>query len=134
MELIVDANILFAVLIAKGKTEKLIFQEELNLFAPEFLFKEFNKYTELILEKTNRSNNEFKEILHILKNKIKTVPNKETEKFIMQAKKICPDPNDIEYFALALKLKCAIWSNDKKLKEQNVIRIYSTEELNTIFR
>ncbi|MBT5021736.1 hypothetical protein HOK51_08530 [Candidatus Woesearchaeota archaeon] len=45
------------------------------------------------------------------------------------AKIICPDENDVDYFALALKLNCAIWSNDKKLKNQNSIIVYSTEEL-----
>ncbi|MEK6928390.1 MAG: hypothetical protein AABW65_00335 [Nanoarchaeota archaeon] len=32
-------------------------------------------------------------------------------------------------FALALKLDCAIWSNDKKLNEQDKVKIYSTEDL-----
>lgn len=36
------------------------------------------------------------------------------------------------YFALALKLKCPIWSNDKKLKEQNIITIYHTHELSKL--
>lgn len=44
-------------------------------------------------------------------------------------KKISPDPNDADYFALALMLKCPIWSNDKELLKQNVVRIYSTGEL-----
>jgi len=45
------------------------------------------------------------------------------------AEKISPDPNDLMYFALALKLKCPIWSNDKELKKQNEVIIYSTEDL-----
>lgn len=36
---------------------------------------------------------------------------------------------DSEYFALALKLNCAIWSNDKRLKQQDKIKVYSTEDL-----
>jgi predicted nucleic acid-binding protein len=33
------------------------------------------------------------------------------------------------YHALALKLNCAIWTNDKKLKQQTKIKIYHTHEL-----
>ena len=33
------------------------------------------------------------------------------------------------YFALALKLNCGIWSNDKKLKNQDKVKVYSTEDL-----
>ena len=46
-----------------------------------------------------------------------------------EAEKITPDKKDVLYFALALKLRCGIWSNDKKLKTQNKIKIYSTEDL-----
>ena len=45
---------------------------------------------------------------------------------------ITPDLDDMVYFALALKLNCPIWSNDKKLKQQNKIKIYHTHELNKI--
>ena len=55
MDLVVDANVLFSVLIKRGKTEDLIFEEDLHLFAPEFIFEEFEKYKEDILKKTERT-------------------------------------------------------------------------------
>ena len=70
MDLVIDANILFAVCIAEGKTEELLFSEDLHLFAPEFLFEEFEKYRELILQKTKRPKKEFDKFLEILKSKI----------------------------------------------------------------
>jgi len=48
MDLVIDANILFSVLIKKGKTEELLFKDTLHLFAPEFFFDEFEKYRKLI--------------------------------------------------------------------------------------
>jgi len=44
----------------------------------------------------------------ISKNEVKT--------FIKKAEQISPDPDDVLYFATALKLNCGIWSNDKELK------------------
>lgn len=129
MDLVIDANILFSVLIKEGKTEELIFLEDINLFAPEFIFEEFEKYKEAILEKTERNQEEFERLISILKKKIKLVSNKETEFFLYKAKEISPDEKDVDYFALALKLKCPIWSNDKNIKNQSVVKIYSTEEL-----
>ena len=130
MDLIIDANVLFSVLIKRGKTEELLFEEDLHVFAPEFIFEEFEKYRDLLLEKTERSREEFDELMVILKKRIKTIPNEEIEKFIPEAEKICPDKKDVDYFALALKMKCIIWSNDKELKtKQKVVTIYSTEEL-----
>jgi predicted nucleic acid-binding protein len=34
---------------------------------------------------------------------------------------ISPDPKDIPYLALAKRIKASIWSNDKKLKENQEI-------------
>lgn len=47
-----------------------------------------------------------------------------------KAKNISPDEKDMVYLALAMKLRCGLWSNDGDLKEkQDVIQVYSTEEL-----
>jgi len=130
MDLVVDANILFSVLIKSGKTEEIIFEEEWRFFAPEFIFEEFEKYKNLLLEKTERSYDEFDKLLNILKKRINTIPNEETERFISKAEEISPDKKDADYFALALKLNCPIWSNDKELKEkQKIVTVYSTEDL-----
>lgn len=133
MDLVIDANILFSILIRNGKTEELLFEPDLHLFAPEFIFEEFDKYKLLILKKTNRTESNFNEIFEVIKKKIKTIPNEETDKYIAEAKKICPDENDADYFALAIKMRCAVWSNDKELKLQNKIQVYNTTELLGMF-
>ena len=133
MDLVIDANILFAALIKESVTKELILSNGINLFAPEFLFEEFYKYKEEILKKTNRSLEEFDEIFMILTNIITLIPEEEFGLFLEKARSISPDENDSVYFALALKLNCAIWSNDKKLKNQDRIRVYSTQDLIEIF-
>ncbi len=45
------------------------------------------------------------------------------------AEEISPDKDDVLYFALALRLDCAIWSNDKALKGQSVVAILNTKEV-----
>ena len=57
------------------------------------------------------------------------MPVSEYKEFKDKADSISPDPNDTQYFALALKLNCPIWSNDKKLKEQSEIKVLNTSEL-----
>ncbi len=65
----------------------------------------------------------------MISTRIDLIPNREFKDFIKQAEEITPDPDDTEYFALALKFNCPIWSQNKKLKQQDKIKIYSTEEL-----
>jgi predicted nucleic acid-binding protein len=129
MELVIDANILFSALIKDSFTSELLFEEELKLYTPEFIIDEFNKHEDLILQKTCRTREQFIEIMHCLKEVIKTIPEEGFSTSIKEAESISPDKDDVMYFALALKMKCGIWSNDKRLKEQSKLRVYSTKDI-----
>lgn len=129
MELVVDANTLFAALIKISVTSDLIVDNSLSLSSVEFIFSEFEKYKDLIKKKTERTDEEFERFMEIIQRRIRLIPYEEFESFMKEAEKISPDPKDTEYLALALKLNCAVWSNDKKLKTQNKVKVYSTEDL-----
>ena len=129
MDLVVDANVLFAALIKSGETERLFFVDQLHFYAPEFLIDEVEKYRTLLLRKTHRSDMEFDRFMRTLKKRIRFVPMEEIKPLMPAAKNISPDLNDTTYFAAALKIGASIWSNDKPLKDQNVVRIYTTKEL-----
>ncbi len=129
MDLVVDANILFAALIKEGKTIEILADYQFIFYAPEYLFVEFLGYKEEILKKTHRTEKDFEEAFYFLKSIINIIPNEKTKEFSKEAEKLSPDEDDADYFAIALKLSCPIWSNDKELKKQNIVKIYSTEEL-----
>ena len=129
MKIVIDANVLFSILIKSGKTEELLIFNNFELFAPEYLFAEFEKYKTLIFEKTQRDIEYFEVFLEVMKRKINIVPNNEINSFIEIAKEISPDIKDTDYFAVALLLECPIWSNDKLLKSQDIVKIYNNEDL-----
>ncbi len=129
MNLIIDANILFAGIIKNNITLNLIYNEQITLFAPEYIWEEFEKYKNYLLKKTKQTEEKFNKLIETLKKIVNTIPYNDIEPFLSDAKKFCPDLGDIQYFALALKLKYPIWSNDKILTEQKNIKIYSTEDL-----
>jgi predicted nucleic acid-binding protein len=116
MELVIDANILFAILIRDSYTANLVFKNNITLIAPEFLIEEFFKHEKLIISKLKRTREEFVQIMHQLNDIIRIIPSEEYENNLNTALEITPDENDAMYFALAIKLKCDIWSNDAKLK------------------
>ena len=134
MDIVVDANVLFASIIKHGPNARLMLDERLHMFAPEFLVEEFSKHESIILSKTKRSKEQFDEILSILEQIITFVPKEEFKEDLKFAKEISPDPDDATYLALALKLHCPIWSNDKQLKNQQIIKVYTTEELSKLMR
>ena len=127
MDLVVDANVIFAAIIKEGKTHELLFDGRLHLFTPEFFFTEFEKHSMDILKKTGKTLEELHNLMEVLEKKIVLVPLEELLPYLDEAEKICPDPDDVAYFSLALKLRCAIWSQDRALREkQDKIRVYST--------
>ena len=129
MKLVVDANVLFAALIKESTTYKIILDEYFQLYTSEYVLIEMEKYKLELLRKTSRSVEEFHELIEGLKKIISIVSLNELIPFLENANQISPDSKDEVYFALALKLNCGIWSNDKKLKEQGKVKVYSTEEI-----
>ena len=134
MDLIIDANILFAALIKESTTIDIIYDDNLRFFAPEFILSEFYKHKDDIQKKTKRSETEFNQIFETLKSLIILIPEEEFENCLLEAEKFSPDEDDSQYLALSLKLNIPIWSNDKRLKNQNRVKIYSTVEIINVLR
>ncbi len=130
MDVAVDANILIAALISPhGHTADLIILERVRVFSPEFVLEEIKEHREELLQKTELTENDFQKLLIFLISKITFFPLVELLPFLPQAKNLSPDLDDIPYFALALKLGCPLWSNDKQLKLQLAVKVFSTTEL-----
>ena len=121
MELIVDANILVSRLIKDGITRELMMNNELELYTSDFIFIELFKHIKEIAKKADMDKKELKELAEILvvESGLEIVTKEQVKSFIKLADKISPDPDDMLYFATALKLDCAIWSNDKELKKHS---------------
>src|SRR3989344_7746764 len=130
MDVVVDANILIAVLISpSGHTADLLFSPVLRIFAPELLLEEVEEHKNELLKKTGFSEKDFNQLIVLISKRIIFFPIIDFLPFIQKAKEICPDPDDAAYFALALKLHCPLWSNDKKLKGHEEVKVFSTSEL-----
>ena len=133
MQLIVYANPIVSILISPGKPIGVLFLEELELFAPGLLFIEIENNKELIIQKSKLTEEEINRFIEILKQKITVIPEEDFTNYLDLAERICPDKKDITYFALALHLKCTLWSNEKKLKEQKFVQVYATHDLIELF-
>lgn len=130
MLLVIDANVAFAALInPKGTNCDLVFSPKLELIDPEFFEQELKKYFPLLQTKSGQSEQDLKIASDLILSRIKVLSSGEYESFRAEAEKISPDPKDVEYFSVALAFGCAIWSNDKKLKEQSVVKVFSTSEV-----
>jgi predicted nucleic acid-binding protein len=77
MLLVVDANVLFSALIARGTTCDLMFSERLQLIAPEFLFRELEEHKDELIEKSSLSEVDFEEFVNSLNVIIDVIPRQD---------------------------------------------------------
>ncbi len=130
MQLVVDSNIVIAALISpEGITNNLLCSPKLECVAPEFIEEEIGKYFPLIVRKSGLSEKDIRLGLELLLSQINIFSSGEYENFREKAGRISPDPKDVEYIAVALSLNCHLWSNDKILKSQKEVKVFSTSEL-----
>ena len=134
MILIVDANVLFSFFSQESIIRTIVvnpkLELDLELVAPILLLTELDKHKDEICKKADISKEEYEFPRNTLEVFIKTVPNEFWQDCKAEASKLLKEhPKDIPYFALALKLKSPIWSNEKRFKQQSKVKVYNTSEL-----
>jgi|SRR3989344_1419780 len=127
MELVINANILFSIANPLSKTRYLIANFPLSLFSPEFAKTEIIKYREDIIKKANLK--DFDSFMNILNTRVNFVNLEKYKGQIGKCRNVISDEKDIEYIALANELNIPLWTNDKLLKNQNLVKIVNTRDI-----
>lgn len=129
MDLVVDANVLFSAAIKDSETAELLLRDDLADYAPGYIFEEFARHRGELLEKTHRTEDDFGRFEEVLRSQIEQWPAATVGLHLGHAREVCPDPRDVPYFALALHLDAAIWSDDRALADQDAVTVLTTAEL-----
>jgi len=133
MRLVVDTSILFSFFNKKSRARELSTLPELELCSPKFALEEINNHKEDILKAFSISESQFSFILNLLNKFFNFIPLKKYSKFLKKSIHLSVDPDDIDFFALALFLDCPIWSNDSDFTKQSEVKIFTTEDLTRLF-
>ena len=132
MKFIIDTNILISILLKDSKTREILLNESFNFYIPEIILSEVNKYLPYIIQKSELTEEELKELLNTLLENLILVPIDEYEKKMDKGMEIIGniDENDSQFIALALSIENdGIWSNDKHFKKQKEIKVYKTIDI-----
>ncbi len=127
--IVVDTNILFSFFWKESITRKLIINLKKSLLTTQKAREELRKYQNEIMRKVNITNKEFESLLFELEKYIEFIEKKEYMDTIEKVEKIAPDKEDCDFLALAYKHNYILWSNDEKLRNQQLVRIITTKEL-----
>jgi len=127
MKLVIDTSIVFSLFKSDSFTNRFLQNNKLELFAPETLLEELNKYSNLISIKSEVAENKVKEDINLLPRIINF--RTPSEWALKTAEKSIAHRGDSHFLALALELKIPVWSNDAHFKEQILVRVFTTREL-----
>ena len=135
MNIVIDTNIFISALIKNSLTRHLITEFKDNLLFPEFEFTEIKNHLSEILEKSHLSYKELGDLIKDLLRYVKIVRAEEVINYRSKASDIIGeiDKDDIIFIATALATNAVIWSDDKHFKKQNIIKTYTTKEIDKMF-
>ena len=132
MQIVLDSNIVFSALIKDSLTRKLILNLPSKFLFPEYIFEEIAEHKEELSEKLGLDKDKLNSILNSILENIIIVPTILLEKYKQEAVELIKDidMDDVLFIACALAHpNSAIWSDDKNLKNQKKVKVYSTKEI-----
>ena len=132
MNIVIDSNILFAALLKDSKVRNIILNYEGYFIFPAYIFEELTEHMEELIKKSKLTETEFNKLLHIILRKVIIVPKEMLKPYKEKAIEIIGkiDIDDAVFFACALAYENSIiWSDDKKLKNQDKIQVLNTKEI-----
>lgn len=132
MKLVIDSNRIMAGLIKDSQTRKIIFNEEFNFIAPDYVITEIEKYRHYLIEKSKLTDREFDIILLSILERIELIPSDVFIDHLELAEEIMKDIDikDTPFLALGLAVEASgIWSEDKDFDRQDKLKRFSTKEL-----
>ena len=131
MEVVVDTNVIISALLRDGLTRKILLLAPFEMYTVPFTKQEIENHKGELLHKSGLDEDAFSHLLDLIFAKINVVDREILEPFRKRADEILKDidPNDAPFLALAMALNCPLWSNDRDLKKQRVVKVYTTQEI-----
>ena len=128
MDVVLDSNILFRILISQGNILELVFDNQLKIYAPNKLKIEFLKNKDEIIEKSKLSKKDFEDLASLIFQRINFIDEIEYSPYLIEAKNLLKEhEKDIEFVALSLLKKIKIWTYESLLFK--IERGVSTKEI-----
>ena len=132
MELVLDANVLVAAFLRSATTRELLLDERLTLWVPEHGLTEAERVLTTPRLRRRLGTLSIADVRLLLARftlRVRVLPASAYQHHLAHAQRMAPHAEDAPYLALAMHLRLPLWSNDLALKDQNILPVYTTEEV-----
>ncbi|HLC73432.1 MAG TPA: putative toxin-antitoxin system toxin component, PIN family [Candidatus Nanoarchaeia archaeon] len=132
MKIVIDTNVFMAGLLKDSEVRRLLIDENINFFLPEYAINEVEKYKTELCNKSGYSEEDFESMISFLLENIEIVAFEQIKMYIEIAEKIMNsiDIKDAPFIATSLAIKAdGIWSFDKDFTLQSKIKVFTTTDI-----
>ena len=105
MKIVVDANRVIAALIKESTTREILFDKNIEFYAPEHIKNELEKYRNEIINRIEITEEEFEILLSLVFEHITIIPKYDYSDKMTLVKAETNDIKDIPYFAVCLAIE-----------------------------
>ncbi len=132
MKLVIDTNIIISAILRDSLTRKILLSPYFDLYTPDHAMSELKKHSDFLAKKTDLDKETIEQIIALIMDSIIIIPSSTFEKYLPIAMDEMKDidENDSPFIALSLSfLNDGIWSNDRHLQKQKLVRAWTTSEM-----
>lgn len=132
MRLILDTNVLLSASITDSATRRIIVQSGFDFYYPRDSLEELMAHRDLVSRKSGLCHSKVDDLLAGLLACMELVPTELFVRDFPEAERVMRgvDPDDAIFVACALAVpNSAVWSNDRHMKMQKLVKVYTTEEI-----
>ena len=132
MRLVLDTNVVLKALIKDSVVRGILLQSAHEFIVPEYAIEETKKHLDVVASKSGLTEKEIGSILDTLLAKVEVIPAAKVASKMKDAEAVMSsiDVGDIPFVAACLSASCdGIWSDDKDLKRQHKVRVWTTKEV-----
>jgi predicted nucleic acid-binding protein len=132
LKFVLDTNVFLKALIKKSVVRGIIVGSAHEFLIPAYLMEETREHFDEVEEKSGLSRTEIESVIDALLARIRVVPADEVTSKWGEAEAVMKniDENDTPFVAAALSAQCdGIWSDDRHLKRQRKVRVWTTKDI-----
>jgi predicted nucleic acid-binding protein len=132
LKFVLDTNVILKALIKDSVVRGILLRSSHEFLIPEHAIDETRKHLGTVAEKSGLSASEINSVIGTLLVSIKVVPAEKVVSKWKEAEDIMArvDMGDVPFVAAATSVSCdGIWSDDKHLRRQDKVRVWTTKEI-----
>ena len=132
MRLVLDTNVILKALIRDSVVRGMLLRPKHELLIPEYAIEETRRHLDVVAKKSGLTEEEIGQVLDMLLVKLEVVPAAKVTPKLGEAELVMStiDAGDVPFVAAAISARCdGIWSDDKHLRRQNKVKVWTTKEV-----